>query len=785
MMNELTIRTTRGSRQEGAIMAIENNSKRLGVAVIAAIGLIGGAVAVHAATFSQRVLSSAAPAAFPAIAPTCTATCAITLDAGTGSVTIADAVNGPQTVPFYGFNVNGEGTGAHTLAGGTTSTIKVPRGTTLTITLTQDPSITDPIDLSFPSLPAGDVSHVGAVYTVVASKVGTSVFQPGSNADAPKQVAMGLVGILIVTPTGCAGPNMTCAYNGTVSYSDEALVATTDLDFQFATKSADFPGMSYFAQSRMPDGSPRKVYHVLNGKSFPDTDVIDVRAGDSVLLRSVNAGVTDKSMSLLGLHQTLLARNAAQYTDPQTFTSPLVGPGETADLSVEIPTNAAAQQRYALIDAGRQMNHGNQYGFGGALTFLNVWPPAPVLVPPVVVPPVVVPPVFAVLPPVVAPPVQEYVPLTPARLADTRVGTTTTDGLFAGGGIRSGGSTLELTVAGRGGVAAAATAVALNVTVAGPLGSGFVTVYPCGAAQPMASNLNYTTGGIVPNAVIAKVGAGGNVCIFVSATTDLIVDVSGYFPTESSFRSINPARVLETRPGLTTIDGLQQGDGARAAGSVTAVQIGGRASVSSDPSAVVLNVTVTAARAAGYVTVYPCGTAVPMASNINYVTGSTVANLVVAKVGSGGAVCVFTSSGVDLIADVNGYFPAVTSYQPLDPARLLETRSGLSTVDGRFNGAGLRPANSITELSVSGRGGVAVGAATVVLNVTVTEPIAPGFVTVYPCGIAPPLASNLNYRSGATVANAVIVKVGSGGKVCLLNTGPTQLVVDVNGYLPT
>ena len=344
---------------------------------------------------------------------------------------------------------------------------------------------------------------------------------------------------------------------------------------------------------------------------------------------------------------------------------------------------------------------------------------------------------------------------------------------------------MELTVAGRGGVDAAATAVALNVTVADPLGSGFVTVYPCGAAQPTASNLNYTTGGIVPNAVIAKVGAGGNVCVFVSATTDLIVDVGGYFPTLSSFRSINPARILETRPGLTTIDGLQQGDGARTAGSVTAVQIGGRASVSSDPSAVVLNVTVTAAQAAGYVTVYPCGTAVPMASNINYVTGSTVANLVVAKIGTGGTVCVFTSSGIDLVTDVNGYFPTATSYKPLDPARLLDTRPGFTTVDGRFIGAGLRPANSITELYVDGRGGVPVGAATVVLNVTVTEPTAPGFVTVYPCGIDPPLASNLNYRSGATVANAVIVKVGAGGKVCLLNTGPTQLVVDVNGYLPT
>ncbi len=402
-------------------MDIQNKRKRLGVAVIAAAGLMGGAVAVHAATFSQRVQSSTPPDAFPAIAPTCTATCAITLDAGIGEVVIADVVNGPQTLPFYGFNVNGEGSGAHTLAGGATSTIKVPLGTVLTITLSQDTTITDPIDLSFPSLPVGDVTHVGSVYTVVASKVGTSVFQPGSNPDVPRQVAMGLVGVLIVTPTGCVGPNMMCAYDGAVSYADEALVATTDLDFQFATDSMDFPGMSYFGQSMMPDGSPRQVYHVINGKSFPDTDVIDVRAGDSVLLRSVNAGVTDKSMSLLGLHQTLLGRNASRYEDPQQFISPLVGPGETADLTIEIPANAASQQRYALMDAGRQMNHGNDYGFGGALTFLNVWPAAPAVVPPVEVPPAEVPPALSGLPEG-TPAVQDFVALKPSRLADTRLG---------------------------------------------------------------------------------------------------------------------------------------------------------------------------------------------------------------------------------------------------------------------------------------------------------------------------------------------------------------------------
>jgi hypothetical protein len=210
---------------------------------------------------------------------------------------------------------------------------------------------------------------------VVANKIGTSVFQPGTNNDAPKQVAMGLVGVLIVTPPSsvCASPTLSCAYDGT-SYNDEALVATTDLDYEFATSPTTFD-MGYFGQPASPAGTPRKVYHVINGKSFPDTDVIDVRAGDSLLLRSVNAGVSDKSMDLLGLRQSLLARNASKYTDPQMLIAPLVGPGETADLAVQIPAGASGQ-RLAFIDQSRQMNHGNAYGFGGATTFVFVWPAA-------------------------------------------------------------------------------------------------------------------------------------------------------------------------------------------------------------------------------------------------------------------------------------------------------------------------------------------------------------------------------------------------------------------------
>jgi hypothetical protein len=88
----------------------------------------------------------------------------------------------------------------------------------------------------------------------------------------------------------------------------------------------------------------------------------------------------------------------------------------------------------------------------------------------------------------------------------------------------------------------------------------------------------------------------------------------------------------------------------------------------------------------------------------------------------------------------------------------------------------------VTELPVWGRGGVVGDASAVVLTVTVTEPGAAGFVTVFPCGAARPLASNVNFVAGSTVANSVVSGVGSNGRVCVFTLVAAHLVVDVNGY---
>ena len=128
--------------------------------------------------------------------------------------------------------------------------------------------------------------------------------------------------------------------------------------------------------------------------------------------------------------------------------------------------------------------------------------------------------------------------------------------------------------------------------------------------------------------------------------------------------------------------------------------------------------------------------------------------------------------------------PAGTPYVALSPARVLETRPGLSTVDGAFGGAGVRSAGSITELQVTGRGGVPGDASAVVLNVTVTGAEGLGFITSYPCGESLPTASNLNFDTGSTIPNVVVAKIGAGGRVCLYTSNATHLIADVNGYFP-
>lgn len=258
-------------------------------------------------------------------------------------------------------------------------------------------------------------------------------------------------------------------------------------------------------------------------------------------------------------------------------------------------------------------------------------------------------------------------------------------------------------------------------------------------------------------------------------------------PTERTwYTPVVPGRLLDTRPGGETIDGLGRPATPLRADSTLTVPVLGRAGVpTGGVAAVVLNVTVTNPTAASFLTVWPNGSSRPTASNLNFTAGQTVPNLVIAKVGVAGSVAIYNLAGnVDVVVDVAGYMPISDGYEPLVPARLLETRPGLPTVDGRGRPhAPLGPQQTM-DLDVLGRGGVPFSDVdSVALNVTVTNPTAGSFLTVWPSGTERPVASNLNMVPGQTVPNFVVAKVGAGGRVSFYNhSGSTDVVADVAGY---
>lgn len=248
------------------------------------------------------------------------------------------------------------------------------------------------------------------------------------------------------------------------------------------------------------------------------------------------------------------------------------------------------------------------------------------------------------------------VSLAPSRILDTREPI----GVPAAQKV-AGGSAITVKVLGVGGVPlnTGVSAVILNVTATEPDAASFVTVWPTGEDQPVASSLNFVPGQTVPNQVFAKVGANGSINLFNAAgSVHLVADVVGYFtqaadPIGAVVSLFTPNRILDTRLGLGVPAVAQVGQ----AGTINLKVTGVAGVPSTGVTAVVLNLTATQPTAPSFVTVWPTGTDRPVASSLNFVAGETIPNQVIAKVGSGGSISLYNNTGsVDLVADIVGYY---------------------------------------------------------------------------------------------------------------------------------
>jgi hypothetical protein len=296
------------------------------------------------------------------------------------------------------------------------------------------------------------------------------------------------------------------------------------------------------------------------------------------------------------------------------------------------------------------------------------------------------------------------------------------------------------------------------------------------------SNLNFTRSGqTIANLVVTPIGSQGKVSFYVQQATHLIADVMGYWvPAASSsdgrYAPLQPARILDTRSGakpgsLQTIPVAVAGQGGVPASGV---------------SAVVLNLTLTEATAAGWAAAFPGATAWTGTSNLNAQrAGQTVPNLVIVPVGANGMVNLLTMAGGHLVADVAGYFtdasaPVTSSglFVSQQPNRLADTRPGSYSSGGAAKGA--IPSNGSIPVNAT-FAGIPAGAGAALLNVTNTENRSPGFVTVYPAEPRP-FVSNLNMEAAnQTVPNAVVATLSNGAFRVYSQPG-SHVVIDTSGY---
>lgn len=365
------------------------------------------------------------------------------------------------------------------------------------------------------------------------------------------------------------------------------------------------------------------------------------------------------------------------------------------------------------------------------------------------------------------------VPVTPCRVADTR----NPNGAFGGPFLGAGTSRAFPIPDSSCGIPNTALAYSLNATVV-PKGSlGFLTMFPCGEAVPLASTLNSLDGRVKAGAAIVPAGTSGAVCAFVTNDTDLVLDINGYFVPSSNtsalaFYPLTPCRIVDTRGAAGALSGPSLV--ANAARSFPILS--SSCSVPSTAQAYSLNYTSVPKGILGFLTTWPTGQAQPLVSTLNAPTGTVTANAAIVPIGTNGDISVFVTHNSDLVIDIDGYFapPGAggLSLFPATPCRVLDTR----------NPAGSQPFKGTINVDVAGSGcSVPATAQAFVLNSTVVPPGPLGFLTLWPQGATQPLASTLNAGDGAVTSNMAIVPT-TNGSISAFVPDLSHLVLDISGF---
>lgn len=365
-----------------------------------------------------------------------------------------------------------------------------------------------------------------------------------------------------------------------------------------------------------------------------------------------------------------------------------------------------------------------------------------------------------------------FVPLTPCRVADTRNQT----GAFGGPELATASIREFVIPSSTCQIPTTAVAYAMNITVVpdGPL--GYLSIWPSGQARPVVSTLN-SDGRVKANAAIVPAGANGGVNVYVTNSTHLIMDVSGYFvPTAISsglqFFPMAPCRIVDTRAAAGSLGGPFLAAGTPRDFPV----LSSGCNVPSSAQAYSLNFTAVPRGPLSFLTAWPSGQAQPNASTLNATTGTVTANAAIIPAGNGGSVAAYGSNNTDLIIDINGYFAAAATggnyFHTLSPCRVVDSR----------NPIGALPFSGTTTVNVTASGCQSPATAKAfAMNATVVPTGLLQFLTLSPDGEATPVVSTLNADPNTVTSNLAILPTNN-GSIDAYAAGTTYLILDIFGY---
>jgi Putative Ig domain len=368
----------------------------------------------------------------------------------------------------------------------------------------------------------------------------------------------------------------------------------------------------------------------------------------------------------------------------------------------------------------------------------------------------------------------QFVPVTPCRVVDTRW---LPNGPFSGPAIQGQTSRDFAIPNGACSIPNTAAAYSLNIAVVPRGGLGYLTVWPAGQPRPVLATLNSVDGRIKANAAIIPAGSGEAISVYATQTTDVVLDIDGYFAPASSstlaFFPLTPCRVADTRwttgpLGGPFLTGLTE--------RIFPV-LSSSCNIPNSAEAYSLNFAAIPHGPLGYMTVWPTGQSKPLVSTLNALTGTITANAALVPSGLSGAISVFPSNDTDLVIDVDGYFaaadsaPGPLSMYNLTPCRVLDTRQTIGAFSGKIGVGVLQSACAVPS------------AQAYVLNATVVpqngQPL--GYLTLWPDAEGRPVVATLNALDGAITNNMAIVPTLN-GSIDAYATNPTNLVLDIFSY---